>query len=320
MLCHRLHIFPVIMALYLPVTFFVTYGMAVHNDHVEPLFPYISDTGTIAPESCVFGQLLNIYAALTAWCMYLRYKQVRRYYRCIESQGLEPGSARQKSVRRKHIINRLCLVIGLVASLGISVVANFQEDNLLSVHLLGAGMAFGGAGLYCWLQSLISYKMANLPSSRQWCRHARLVLSVLYSMAILIMLITTKLSIDKFPLSLKMIKKWKPSQPGYTEHLFATFAEWVMAFLSSAYFLTFVGEWKVVRTKVMIFPMDASHEDTNTSATITSGEVELSETRGEPLSADCEKADACSHDGGGGDSNGLEPFSCELVVGKVSVD
>jgi hypothetical protein len=43
---------------------FFRYSIAVGNDHVEPGFPYISDTGTRSPESCVFGQLLNIGAAL----------------------------------------------------------------------------------------------------------------------------------------------------------------------------------------------------------------------------------------------------------------
>ena len=40
------------------------YGIAVGGKHVEPGFPYISDTGTYPPESCVFGQLMNLGALL----------------------------------------------------------------------------------------------------------------------------------------------------------------------------------------------------------------------------------------------------------------
>ena len=58
--------------------------------------------------------------------MYLRYKQVRLYYSNIESQGIEPNSDRWRSVRRKQVANKVCLGIGMITSLGISVVANFQ--------------------------------------------------------------------------------------------------------------------------------------------------------------------------------------------------
>ena len=58
--------------------------------------------------------------------MYLRYKQVRLYYCHVERQGIEPDSDRCRSVRRKQLINKICLVIGIVTSLGVSIVANFQ--------------------------------------------------------------------------------------------------------------------------------------------------------------------------------------------------
>ncbi|XP_052697001.1 DNA damage-regulated autophagy modulator protein 2-like [Crassostrea angulata] len=64
MLTDRLHLFPLFIVIYVPVSFCITYIIAVANKHVEPGFPYISDTGTLPPESCVFGQLLNIGAVV----------------------------------------------------------------------------------------------------------------------------------------------------------------------------------------------------------------------------------------------------------------
>jgi len=61
-----------------------------------------------------------------------------------------------------------------------------QEDNIMAVHLLGAVMAFGGAGIYCWIQTVISYKMSKLPQSQTWCRHTRVVLSVIHAISFLI--------------------------------------------------------------------------------------------------------------------------------------
>lgn len=40
------------------------YIAAVLQGHVEPNFPYISDAATYSPESCVFGQFINIGAVL----------------------------------------------------------------------------------------------------------------------------------------------------------------------------------------------------------------------------------------------------------------
>ena len=44
----------------LPIAFILTYLVAVLFGHVVPGFPYISDTGTLPPESCIFGQFLTI--------------------------------------------------------------------------------------------------------------------------------------------------------------------------------------------------------------------------------------------------------------------
>lgn len=47
------------------------YTISVQWDHVVPGFPYISETGTLSPESCIFAQCLNIAALLR---MYIRSK------------------------------------------------------------------------------------------------------------------------------------------------------------------------------------------------------------------------------------------------------
>lgn len=47
-----------------------SYLIAVLNNHVGAGFPYISDTGALPPESCVFGQFLTINAFLSMY-MYI---------------------------------------------------------------------------------------------------------------------------------------------------------------------------------------------------------------------------------------------------------
>nr|CAD7442702.1 unnamed protein product [Timema bartmani] len=60
----KLHLLPISVFVLIPTTFVITYTCAVLLGHVEPGFPYISDTGALPPESCVFAQLLGIASVL----------------------------------------------------------------------------------------------------------------------------------------------------------------------------------------------------------------------------------------------------------------
>ena len=76
-----------------PLTFFATYAWAVSLGHTDKVWPYISDTGgrvshddsvegniaindhwpgTVPPESCFFGQMLNIGALLVVITFFIR--------------------------------------------------------------------------------------------------------------------------------------------------------------------------------------------------------------------------------------------------------
>lgn len=143
------HWLPIALAIFLPVSFIITYSIAVANGHVQAAFPYISDTGTHPPESCVFGQLMNI-GAFTALCIvYIRYRHVTILY------GDQPS---MKNVIR---FNMAAFVLGIVITMGVSIVGNFQETNVIVVHLIGAFMAFGVGFFYILLQTIIAYKTAR---------------------------------------------------------------------------------------------------------------------------------------------------------------
>ena len=62
---------PIVLLILMIVTLAITYCLAVYRHDVDPLFPYISSAGTKQPESCIFGQLLNIGSALgTVLCLF----------------------------------------------------------------------------------------------------------------------------------------------------------------------------------------------------------------------------------------------------------
>lgn len=60
-----------------------------------------------------------------------------------------------------------------------------QETNVLIVHLIGAMLAFGIGTVYCWITSIMSYKMCPEVSSRVTC-HVRIAICVFTSIAFII--------------------------------------------------------------------------------------------------------------------------------------
>ncbi|OXB69327.1 hypothetical protein ASZ78_015727 [Callipepla squamata] len=55
---------PALLVGWSSAAFIISYVIAVLEGHVEPLVPYISDTGTKPPESGIFGFMINISALL----------------------------------------------------------------------------------------------------------------------------------------------------------------------------------------------------------------------------------------------------------------
>lgn len=99
------------------------------------------------PESCIFSQFVNLSAFLFMFTIYIRYKQVEQYYR-------DHLSAESAKILR---INYISFVIGIVSCLGLTVVANFQEQYLRVIHLTGAMTCFTCGLIYCILQTWISH-------------------------------------------------------------------------------------------------------------------------------------------------------------------
>ncbi|XP_062583347.1 uncharacterized protein LOC134245103 [Saccostrea cucullata] len=226
----HLHIFPVFIVVYVPISFFITYGIAVGNGHVAPGFPYISDTGSLPPESCVFGQLLNIGAVIVSVVFYIRYKQIETYQHDCP-------------VRRITNVNRAAFVLGLMAAFGISLVGNFQDVNVVVVHLIGAFLAFVIGAIYCCLQTYLSFKLPDIQGSSRKLAQIRLVICVLDFIFIVTILIASKLATEDKPEGLKA-RCWTPGKSGYAAHLTSTISEWIIAFLTCIFVATFTPEFK----------------------------------------------------------------------------
>ncbi|XP_001373277.2 modulator of macroautophagy TMEM150B isoform X4 [Monodelphis domestica] len=155
-----LALLPIGLAVWAIVGVWTIFAMAVSNKSVNLTegFPYISLCGSFPPQSCVFGQLLNVGAVMVAWICLLRYLQLREW-------GVP------------KLPNRLCLGLGFLCALGASIVGNFQKTNELSTHLFGAFLAFVVGVAYFWAQLLL-LRQAKPPGQpgAPWIEPLRLLL------------------------------------------------------------------------------------------------------------------------------------------------
>lgn len=214
------------------MTLFITYIIAVSDDDVYPFFPYVSDTGTLPPESCVFGQFLNIAAALIFITVCLRYKQLDTFWLSQDATTTFPRA------------NKVTFVMGVLAALGLSIVANFQVDNVKVVHIIGAVFAFLVGGIYFYVQAYISWFVTDIPGSSKLIRVARLSICVLYAVIAIIGIVTVVVGKLKLRPSTILTREWSPEQGGYAEHVVSTVMEWLGTFLICAFSVTFVPEFK----------------------------------------------------------------------------
>ncbi|NXU04120.1 DRAM1 protein, partial [Buphagus erythrorhynchus] len=174
---------PALLVSWSSATFIISYAMAVLAGHVEPLVPYISDTGTKPPESGVFGFMINISALLAAITMYIRYL-------LIEKQNESPQFIRTSC-------NMFTLCVGLMGCTGMGIVATFQELAVPSVHDIGALVALGSGVVYITLQSIISYKSCPRWNTYFVC-HIRMAISVISCIAFIPMIVfASKISMTK---------------------------------------------------------------------------------------------------------------------------
>ncbi|XP_064635581.1 DNA damage-regulated autophagy modulator protein 2-like isoform X3 [Lineus longissimus] len=228
-----IHLLPLAVAIVMPVSFIATYVIAVLLNHVEAGFPYISDTGTYPPESCIFGQMMNFGALLIILTVHIRYKQIVEYY--------ADAAVMNTSILRINKVSEYC---GYLAGFGLSVVGNFQETNVIVVHIIGAIMAFGLGMVYAYLQSVVSYKMHPHVSHIAIC-HLRMVLSVLITV-FFIMTLALGSAAGKYAGNKS---KWDPLDAGFTEHVLSTASEWLMSICMMIFFITFVGEFQKIHVK-----------------------------------------------------------------------
>eukprot|EP00112_Aurelia_sp_Birch-Aquarium-sp1_P010335 Seg2211.2 transcript_id=Seg2211.2/GoldUCD/mRNA.D3Y31 product="DNA damage-regulated autophagy modulator protein 1" protein_id=Seg2211.2/GoldUCD/D3Y31 len=236
----RPHHYIVLMGFSLTVSFITAYAISVTSDHVNPLLPYISETGTTAPESCIFGLFLNLGAFLAFVCMFIRHENFANY--TTQQTG--------------QLLNNIGLFLGFFSAFGMCIVANFQETNVLSVHLVGATMTFACGVIYCWIHSYLSYKTRENGLNTTCTIYFRFFLAIFTTIFFTFVFVGASVANVDWKNGNDQNKTkmhWDHTLPGYDWHLTSTFAEWLMAICFICFFFTFYREFRSIRisTKVL---------------------------------------------------------------------
>lgn len=255
----KVFLFPISVFLIFQITFICTYIAAILEGHIVPDVPYISDViqilfitkslhkfhalmqnlnqiffkaATYSPESCVFGQLINIGCVLLGIVVYIRYRQIEKLIH--HHPLLMESSAR---------LNLIGMWLGIGSCVGCSIVANFQETNVRIMHYVGALNCFGLGTAYFWMQAYLSYNISPFIGSVRMA-HARLGLAVLCTIFFTVVAVTGVISHILF--QGKDPRKWYPSDGGWRYHVASTISEWIVATIFCFYILSFTDEFKLI--------------------------------------------------------------------------
>ncbi|KAF2897203.1 hypothetical protein ILUMI_08977 [Ignelater luminosus] len=232
---YKLHYWPGVTCGWFTFTFIITYLVSVLDGNVYAFFPYISDTGALPPESCIFGLLVNIGAAILAATMYIRYRQVDFAINC-------------KDVDLHRMWNTLSIIFGIIACFGINLVANFQETTASEIHFIGALLAFGIGILYFAVQTKISSSYLHIRNKT--CTYG-IGIRLLYFRIFLVFwmlplflanIICATLSVEQF--TGESIVWWTENDGGFQLRLAGSFTEWILVLFIFIYIATFTNEFK----------------------------------------------------------------------------
>uniref|UniRef100_A0A0K0EQC3 Cytochrome b561 domain-containing protein n=1 Tax=Strongyloides stercoralis TaxID=6248 RepID=A0A0K0EQC3_STRER len=210
----KVWLIPLFSMIFSFLAFFCGYVIAVMEGHVNAIWPYISDT------------------ALTA---YLRHRQIVEFY-----------WHRHHVEGKWRFFSLIFLFIGYASSLGVSMVANFQQHSTtMYFHYSGALLAFGGGLIYAWGQTIFSYIMSP-KLVWKFVSHFRFVLTTIATMTFFTMIIFGCIlgrskEKHKEHEHYKLLR-WKTDMPNYKEHTIGTCSEWIMAICFEIYILSFVVE------------------------------------------------------------------------------
>ena len=118
-------------------------------------------------------------------------------------------------------------------------------------HDVGAVMLFGCGAVYCWVQTLMTYKTSLLGLTSVLQFVLRLLLTCVLTVFGSIFFVAEMFAYDDFRYqSQHTVAQWSPEDPGYGLHVLSNVSEWISAVCFGLFGLTFFNEFQNVSLSV----------------------------------------------------------------------
>jgi len=244
---------PLLISLLFALKLSVIYLLAVYYDHVNPIYPFISDAGATHPEAGFFSMLLFLEAILIGVFGWIRYKQIR--YVCDNNPEFNNNdkTVTTDQIERLLRYNKYGLYMSVLIMLSMSAVGAFRSTEHLELHLaIGAFPAFFASFAYFCIQAHASYKLTPSVNTLRIARF-RLIITILAFIFGIIMITTIIVAtiqavFDGVPnyqeLRGPLRLKWDESWGGLVAHVVSTVTENLMIFMMCPFFASFINEFR----------------------------------------------------------------------------
>lgn len=234
----RLHGVAISMVLWTLIGWFICYCIAFGTGHINPILPLISMCGAQWPESSVFSLFMNGSSFLSGLCTYFRFRQVQHY--------------QTKSTNINHIwkLNVVSLLFSIISSIGLLIVANFQEakspyPSVYYAHLTGALVTFTGgiisAGLQAALTRLMHPEIVEMKMF--WYRVFIATTGVIFYVTAFTTGMLAHIDRDVQPANMTSHLGWDPDSPTYKLDLIFAASEWIVGLCFVGYFATLIPDF-----------------------------------------------------------------------------
>ncbi|XP_054166580.1 DNA damage-regulated autophagy modulator protein 2-like [Oppia nitens] len=236
---------------------FIIWILAVCQSKVVPIFPYISDVGTVPPGASLFSLMMNVIGFMLLMLAKIRYDIIKL---SIAHKDIIDGD-NLVAIKRW---SRWSLISGCITSGSAVMIGNFRSAEMFlvqSVHCMVAATLFMGSIIDMAMQSKVAYLMSDKRTGRY-----RFILTIVNLFVNSVSGLTGLISlIQYYPEILENANRmaWDSSKPGYIPHVISALFEWFIAFIWCPYVLTYARDFKQYSlSKTLIVYKDVNQNET----------------------------------------------------------
>lgn len=215
----------------------LTFVWAVARGDVTPYMPFVSETGADPPQSGFFSLCLFVAATFGLKCVLVRYQTVRSFNASCS--------------KKMDAMNGAAAILGLVAFLGMAMVASFPVGDVPTVHTVAANVLFYGLLGYQVMQTIITYWMYPLFNGKTIVI-IRIMICCFCGLSVILMAAIGavgksiwKEKVRDHPLRMKV-----PSDEGFRLLVTAATFEWILGLCVVLFFFTYVREFHKVTLEI----------------------------------------------------------------------